>query len=374
MESPFRITVWSKTFTRRGFLGDPVAVTVNLRHNAQSGATILIPTDHRLVPDLMTPGARVTVDYAGDQVLSGPVVAREGTGDPDGLLTVTVEDDWRLLTRILGWPNPTGSITQQGAATSYNTASGSAENVVKTLAQRNITRLGLPVTVATNQGRGSTISAKVRMHPLWDRLVIAGVLTAGVGFTVRQNGSAGLVLDAYATGTYPRVLTPASGIVTAWSWSLAGPKATRTVVGGQGEGTAREFRLRTSPPVESEFGDVVEVFTDARGESATTELDAAGDTTLAEGSPTTGLSLTLAETDTFRYGTSVRVGDLVTAQLVLGAPSITDVLSEAVLTWTAAEGFTAAPVVGERQDDPNRTLARAVAAIARAVRNVNART
>jgi hypothetical protein len=149
---------------------------------------------------------------------------------------------------------------------------------------------------------------------------------------------------------------------------------TRTVIGGQGEGTAREFRVLTDTTLETAWGDKIEVFTDARDTAVTTEQDAAGAQALADGAPTAGLKLTFAETASFKYGTSVRVGDLVTTVLVPGAPPITDVLREAVLSWTVADGFSATPVVGDRSDDPNRTFARAISALAKAIRNQRSST
>jgi Siphovirus ReqiPepy6 Gp37-like protein len=146
------------------------------------------------------------------------------------------------------------------------------------------------------------------------------------------------------------------------------------VIGGQGEGTAREFRRRIATTVEADWSDVVEVFVDARDTNVTTELDARGDAALVEGSPQSGLSLELAETGPFRYGVAVNVGDTVTTRLIPGAPAITDVLRDVTLKWTVDNGLTVTPVIGERADDPNQIFGKAVASIARAVRNINSRS
>lgn len=366
------ITVYGKSFARKGFVGDPVSVSMTLRHNMPSTATIEVASDHTYLPALMAAGARVVIDYDGTQVLSGPIRSAEGFGSPDGSVTLSVEDDWRLLTRVLGWPNPTGAISAQGAATAYDTKTAPAETVLKWFAGRAVTRLGLPVTIATDLGRGSTITVQMRMHPLADRLLPA-IDQAGIGVTVRQVG-AGLVVDCYTPSTYPYTLDPESGIVAAWKWSRSGPTATRTVIGGGGEGTAREFRERVNATAASDWGDVVEVFTDARDVSTAGEMDARGDVALAEGMPRSGLSLELAETDTFRYGRGLVRGDLVPVQLVPGAPLITDVLREATLTYTRDAGLQVQPVVGDRTDDPDRTLWGAVAKTLAAVRNINARS
>jgi hypothetical protein len=145
------------------------------------------------------------------------------------------------------------------------------------------------------------------------------------------------------------------------------------VVGGQGDGTARVFRARSDTTAEALWGVKRESFVDATDATTTALLDSRGDAAIAEGAATAGLKLTLAETDTFRYGDQLRVGDLVTTQLVPGATAITDVLREAVINWSVEEGLTATPVVGDRQDDPNRVFAKAIASVARAVRIDRAR-
>lgn len=366
--APLRITVYDKAFARKGFIGSPISVELHPRHNALPTGTITIAADHPYTAALLAPGCRLVVDYDGQQLMSGPVRASSGTSGPDSTISLQLEDDWRLLTRILGWPNPTAPISSQGATTAYDTKTGPAETVVKHFVQRASTRLGLPVSVAPDQGRGQTITVQMRMHALADRLLPL-IDQAGVGVTVRQVGS-GLVLDCYEPAWYPRDLTEKSGAVTAWDWETKGPQVTRTVVGGQGEGTSREFLIRPATPsvLEAEWGDVIETFVDARDADVLADLQARGDAALAEGVPTTGLKLTLAETETFRYGRSVRVGDLVTTRLVPGQDPITDVLREAVLKWDNDNGFTVTPMVGDRTDDPSRVLARAVAALGRAIR------
>lgn len=368
--SPFRITAWSKAFTRVGLLGDPDSVTLTPRHNQQPTGQITLRSEHQLAPRLLTEGCRLTVDYYGQQVMSGLVDSIQGTASPSGLLTVQLRDDWCLLTDLLGWPVPTAAISAQAAA-EYDTKTGPAETVLKWFAGRAITRLGLPVTVAPDLGRGSTITVQMRMNALADNLFPL-VDQAGIGTSVRQVG-AGLVLDCYAPAAYPRTLTPRSGVVTDWEWSRAAPKATRVVVGGQGDKTARVFRERVDTAAESLWGIKREAFLDATDVATSAMYDARGDALLAEQRATAGLRLSLAETDTFRYGQHLTVGDQVTTQLVPNADPITDILREATISWSAHPGpdqpaLTVVPVVGERSDDPDRILARAVTSIARAVR------
>lgn len=371
MDAPFTITVYDKAFVRRGTIGDPISVVATPRHNQQSTAAITLDSDHHRLTDLTAPGARVVLHYQGGFLMSGAVRLRQGEGPAaQGTVTVQLIDDWRLLTRILGWPAPTAGIAAQNTA-EYDVRTGPAESVVKAYVAANaITRLGLPVTVAPDQGRGATITVQMRMHPLADRLLPV-VDQAGVGITVRQSGAV-LEVDCYESADFPRTLSEASGIVTEWSWSLANPEATRVVIGGDGEGTARTFRALVDTARETEWGDVIEVFRDARNANSPAEMDATGTEVLTEGSPTSGLSVRLAETSTFRYGQAIKVGDRVRIEVGPGV-IVEDVLREATISWTRDSGLSVTPLVGERSDDPNRTLARSIARLARGIRNLNTR-
>lgn len=369
MECPFGITVFDKAFGRRGFVGDPTALVTTVRHNAIGTSTLTLPADHRRVADLAARGARVVITYDGQHLLSGPVRRLRAVGPrSSSTVAVDVEDDLRLLFRVLGWPNPAAALTAQTPA--YDKRSGPAETVLKGYVTANaVTRLGLPVTVAPNLARGGSISTALRFNPLADKLLLA-VDQAGLGVTVRQSG-AGLLLDVYEPTTYPRTLTERSGVVVTWEFSTAGPTVTRGVTGDQGELTARSFTAFSDPARESEFGDVIEVFRDARDTAAPAEVAARSAETLAEGAPKTGIKVELAETKTFRYGSTVRVGDRVPLEVGPGFTH-TDVLREAVLSFTRDQGLVVTPVVGERTDEPSTALAKALGRSLAAIRDLRA--
>ena len=374
MESPFVIEVFDKTFHREGWIGDPLAVSATPRHNAIGTCTFSVASDHRRLPALAASGARCRIKYLDQHLLSGRVSLLGGKGPGlSGEVELTVEDDFRLLYSVLGWPVPTASLTGQTVA--YDTRTGPAESVAKAFVQANaINRLGLPVTNATDLGRGANVTVSLRMRPLADRLLPV-IEPAGIGLTVRQEG-AGLVVDAYEPVDYPRLLSEESGTVSDWKWSSAAPMATRVVAGLQGEATARTFYALTDPARETEWGDKIEVFRDARDiEDDPSLANSRMQESLDEGAPTSGLSLTLSETRAFSYDptgtTGVRVGDRV--RIAVGPDVIVqDLLREVTLTYTTEEGLSVTPVVGQRTDDPDRALARTVAALARGFRNLTA--
>jgi hypothetical protein len=353
--NPFRIEIYSKAFGFECLIGDPLNLTVTPRHNQISTAVFTVAADHHRLPQLLADGARAVVSYHGEVMVSGPINLRTADGPAvSGTITLFVDGDFRIMDNVLAWSVPGAAISAQTAE--YYTLTGAAEFIVKDLVTKNaITRLGLPLVCAGDLGRGAVIPGgiKARFQSLRDVLLPA-VETAGLGITFKQDDNH-IVCDVYAPVTYPVILSERAGMITDWSWSSANPKATRVVTGGPGDGTARVFRAQADATLEAQFGDKVEVFRDARDADNTTLQDARGSETLTDGSPKYGFSLTLAETDTFRYGGSgVHVGDIVTVDL--GFATRTDVLREATLTWTADAGVVVTPRVGEIQDNPDRAL------------------
>lgn len=380
MSDDVEVLVYDKDFVRTGFIGDPLVLTATPRHNQQPTASITLAGNHPKIPLLYDKGSRCVIRYRDEHMVGGVTRLRGGEGIGAGkTVTFQIEDDWRLLKRIIARQVPASPITNQSAA-EYRVLSGPAETVVKTLLAAEITRLGLPVTVATDEARGGTIEVKARMDypadvlfPLADQ--------AGIGVTVRQSG-AGLVLDCYEPTTWPINLSEAGGTILDGSWSLMPPEMTRVVGMFDGDGTARVYRQLINAALEAEWGDVIEGVIDARDlkhtdpgfeAAATARMQAALDAAVAKA----GLSLTLAETSVFRYGGTgtrrgVHVGDILTAELAAGV-TVTDVLREATLTWSD-EGAHVTPVVGERRDDPTTAIVRAVAALGRSLRTRNTRS
>ena len=357
-EIPYEILVYIG-WEFKGWVGRPLDVKPVIRHNVRSTATFSIDADHLRAADLKSPGARVSIYRHGEFQMSGPVRSLSGQFAVEGALTFSVEDDFRILHNWTAWPKPGAPLTGQDVE--YRTITGPAETVVKTVMAENAARLGFPLSVATDQGRGAVGTYTFRMHAPYDRLFPA-VDQAGIGVTVWQHGNS-LVLDCYTPRDYPHRLSPESGTVIGGSYTLAAPTATRVVVGGQGEGVAREFRQYPDAARESQWNDVIEVFRDARDSTSADVFAERAAETLAEGAPMAGLSLELSETKHFRYGgDGLRIGDRVTA--VIDGLLYTDVLREVRLS-ADKDGDLATPVIGERLDDPDVRLAKSIRALKR---------
>lgn len=351
------VMVYDKAYKRKGSLGVPSVVEFTLLNNAVSVATVTVPANGRRVQDAMADGARLVITVPGMETFSGKVVQRSGRGPVERAVVLTVESDWRLFRRLLGWPVPSAPIGSQGTA--YAKYTGSAEKIVKDVVRAAALRVGEPIVVAPNLDRGAVISGglQFRFHPLADRLFPA-IEQAGLSVTVVQDGENGLIVDVREPITVRKPFSAEAGNLIDWEWSSANPAATSVVVGGQGVGEARTLKEKKLTALIAQYGDNVEAFVDARDSDDPVELTARMEETLAEGAPKNGLALTLANTRSAQYGTHYRVGDKVTVEA--GAIHVTDTLQSAKFSWTRDNGLVITPEVGQRTDDPDLNLAKQV--------------
>lgn len=370
--SIFRLAVYDKNRLFRCQIGNPSALSVTVRNNLVSTLSVTVPLEHIRLPELMADGARIKTSFKGEHLISGPIVSDEGETDGvTGHVTFTVEDDFRVLRDILGWPVPTSPASNQSAA-EYRTYTGTAESIIKTAVTENgVNRLAVPgLAVAPNLNRGAVVPGGVplRMHPLMDQMFPA-VELAGLGVTVQQQGAA-LVLDVYEPRTFPRKLSVKGRTLKTTKWTRSRPTSSRVVVGGQGEGTARKFRVVTDPARETLYGMRAETFRDARDDNTDSVLDARGKETLDETAGKNGLSLELAGTGIFQYGGpgGFRVGDRVPVDIG-GGQIITETIREVTLTWVSKDYARVDPSIGELTNQPSRIIAQRLAALAKGQRN-----
>lgn len=378
MLGPFRISVFDKAFAPLDWVGAPLEQHYIIRDAQASTGSFVLDSDDEQIGVLTAPGARVVVEYFADPttpttptfLMSGIVADRTGVGGAQGTRTFTILDDWSLVLGVLGWQVPAGAISAQDPDYDWS-MTGPAETVAKALIGANATRLGLPVTIATDLGRGATITITSRMHQLVDRLYPA-ITQAGIGISVRQSG-AGLVVDCYEPTVLTDTLTEASGVVAGGTWTQHPPTVTRVVVAGGGEGTARVYRLVVNTAVETAWGIKLEASRDARDTTDTAIMDARGWETLNAGAPTSGVSCELAETEDFRFVVTFGVGDSVPIQLA-GAPVITDTVTEVELALTPADGLVVTPRVGDAATTFESMVSAAVTQIATRQRDQDMRS
>lgn len=362
-------------------LGNLTELECTVRANAISDLLLTLPPTHLRADLLAEPGTRIRSKFRGEYLISGPVREREGGMTND--LVFEVQSDWRLLHNFLGYVNPgervtSGTLARQGEDSAYYTIGRKpAETVLKDVVRKNILeRRGYTkLTVAPDKGRGAVMEASFRMHPLYDRLFPA-VQDAGLVVTVEQKDDQGLVLDCYEPQDYPNELTSASRVIQNWKFNGSAPEATSGVLGAQGQGEAREFLAFRDSARETLWGDVVEVFKDARDTSDGATHAQRIASALLETSAKSSLTVELAESGNFKIlgPKGLKPGQRVTARVGRGKGiTVTDIVSEVNLKLTRAEGLKLTATIGPK-DDPDALLLQAITALAKGLNDLKAGT
>lgn len=333
-----RFVIYDKAGNFRRQL-EGVDASADLIANAVSTAEFTIDDDHPAVDAITTDGARCAVWFRGAERFRG--IIRETPGDgPDGQITARIRCDLRKLWEWQGWPVPGNAIGSQTSA--YRTYTGPAETVAKNAIAENVARLGVPWTVTGSAGRGATSRVAFRFHPLADKLI--PILEANGLIVVLAYSGSSVVVGLRERETVPGVLTVRSGVPEGYEYNRVAPTATRIIVGGRGEGVARELKRVMSSARETEWGDIIEGFVDARNTDEGADITLDGAEALAEGAASAALSTRLNETDRFMFGTTYDVGDLVNVRL--GPLQVTQPVSVQI-TETAEQGVEVTPYIGD---------------------------
>jgi len=363
------VMVYSRGFQREGALGAWTSLSLTLVRNSVSTCELTVPAGHPQAVKLLVKGARVVVTDSdtGAQLFAGTVRGMGGEGPQDEQVTFTAVSDHRVLTRLLVWPDAALPLTQQPEYRRFRSVP--LETVLKTVTAENASRLGIPITGAPSLDRGGDVTVNFRFHPVLDQLQ-AHLDASPLSIELTQ-AEGGVRLDVVEATELRKELSVQSGTLVSYSWDAELFDATRAIVGGQGDGAARELRLATQLTREEALGWAEEVFVDARDAENADDLEARGYETLAEAHDRAGLSLTLTQAPNFRYGVHYRLGDRVTVQTAAGP--ITDVIREVRITVNADSGQQITPIVGERTGDPDGALVRYVKRFAGRVSNLEKR-
>lgn len=447
-DSPLILSAYSGAFAHQQDIDGLVSATVNPLRNKVGTTVFELPSDHPTNEWLQKDDARVVATYLGRQEMSGPCRLAATELQKDGTTTYTVEDDVRIWQNTLGWVRPVASGSSQGQAAAQSlsddaqavstvahpagtdagygayvfdaqasgAASLTAEAAIKELTFRNIVqRVGRPATVMPDLGRGGNALSAGKL-PVVRNVDLLSALQdllnwSGLTLTARQ-GANGFLLDVRAGAVYPNKLTLDSGIITDGTGQRAKPNATRILVGGPGDDTARAYTTVVDAAAEAKYADVIEVLKDASSVNLTwassvsaayqvakyyalqtnaaadiaafqAAMLATGQEGLTDGAAKSGLSMTLAETDTFHYGGDpakggVLLGDVIPVQVtpaIGSAPALilTGTVSGATITLDDQGGVKAQTQVGDRTDDPDQQLADAIAGLQTALRRAAAR-
>ena len=376
-----QITLFTPDYRRVAPINFFESLKLSLKWNGLSTLELVVSGDNSRLDGLTRPGARLVVDYGGGQIFSGPVRRVHGVGPwRSSRVTITCEDDIRLLWRMLLWPVPNRSSIigmEWRANRDYAHYSGAAESVAKRALRDNAWRFPPDIFMVNDKSRGRYIKDfQARFHVFADKLL--PVLSwARMTVTVNQfenkvTDQRGLVFDCAPAVMRSHVLTAESGSIVSWEYVRDAPKATSVVVGGRGEGKDRLFCEDFDALAEDEWFDRVEVFRDARNtDSEHVHLIDEAERVLSESGATSGLKIELAESDVLRFGPgNLMPGDLIYVDV--GSGPIAEIVRQIdVECDSPGDGWTkVTPIAGDYEDNPSALLARRVADLAAGVRDL----
>lgn len=375
------VTLFTPDYRRVAPINFFESLKLSLKWNGLSTLELVVSGDHSRLDGLTRPGARLVVDYGGGQIFSGPVRRVHGVGPwRSSRVTITCEDDIRLLWRMLLWPVPHRSSIigmEWRANRDYAHYSGAAESVAKKALRDNTWRFPPDIFMVDDKSRGRYIKDfQARFHVFADKLL--PVLSwARMTVTVNQfenvkQDQRGLLFDCVPAVTRDHVLTAESGSIVSWEYVRDAPKATSVVVGGRGEGKDRLFCEDFDALAEDEWFDRVEVFKDARNtDSEHVHLIDEAERVLSESGATSGFKIELAESDVLRFGPgNLMPGDLIYVDV--GSGPIAEIVRQIdVECVSPGDGWTkVTPIAGDYEDNPSALLARRVADLAAGVRDL----
>ena len=376
-----QVTLFTPDYRRVAPINFFESLKLSLKWNGLSTLELVVSGDHSRLDGLTRPGARLVVDYGGGQIFSGPVRRVHGVGPwRSSRVTITCEDDIRLLWRMLLWPVPHRSSIigmEWRANRDYAHYSGAAESVAKKALRDNTWRFPPDIFMVDDKSRGRYIKDfQARFHVFADKLL--PVLSwARMTVTVKQfenvkQDQRGLLFDCVPAVTREHVLTAESGSIVSWEYVRDAPKATAVVVGGRGEGKDRLFCEDFDALAEDEWFDRVEVFKDARNtDSEHVHLIDEAERVLSESGATSGFKIELAESDVLRFGPgNLMPGDLIYVDV--GSGPIAEIVRQIdVECDSPGDGWTkVTPIAGDYEDNPSALLARRVADLAAGVRDL----
>ena len=296
---------------------------------------------------LFDDGAGLYVEQDGARLIAGPVrnIDRvfDGSGDR---LRVSGVSDCVWLQRRLAFPDPDGDFSLQ----EFDVRTGVASTVMRQYVDVNVGPSALVdrrvAVLAPDPVAGSVVTGRARFDLLNDLLRELALAGGDLTYRLVDDGAGQIVFEVGErrdlSGT--AVFSPDLGNVASFQFRVASPDATRVVVGGAGEGVARDFLIADEGV--SRFG-LIERFVDARQASASGELAQASVEALADAVQPAQLLLEPLDTDAVKFGRDYRVGDIVTVE-VDGVP-VVDAIRQVRVTYDDT-GVTVAPSVSAAGD------------------------
>lgn len=355
------VEVRNKSLERVGQLSgaDLVGAEFILRHNEVGTWKVNLHATSDMADLLRTPGYGLIVTGPDGVIMSGPMLSAslvQTQDDAEGSWTITGVDDSVILAERLAYPDPAeDDVTAQTQA--YDVRNDVVETVLKEYVDENLvsgpaSRQVSNLTVATDEGRGSTVYGSARFDKIQE-LFYGLAQSGGVGYTIQQQGTS-LVFDVYEPVDRSALIRfdIDNGRLTSADYAYSAPSVTRAIVGGAGEQVERLFfegTLTQSTDAETLWGRRIESFVDSRTTQESAEFtQVANEALIDEGKTRVSMTVTPTDNATMLFGSEWGLGDTITVtvrEIVATAVVYTVALSiQSDGVYLAAEVGTPMPV------------------------------
>jgi hypothetical protein len=335
------VEVRNKSLERVGQLSgaDLVGAEFILRHNEVGSWKVNLHSTSDMAELLRTPGFGLIVTGPDGVIMSGPMLSAslvQTQDDAEGSWTITGVDDSVILAERLAYPDPAeDDVTAQTEA--YDVRNDAVETVLKEYLDENLvsgpsSRQVDNLTVATDEGRGSTVYGSARFDTLQE-LFYRLAQTGGVGYSIEQQ-DASLVFDVYEPVDRSGLIRfdIDNGRLTSADYAYSAPSVTRAIVGGAGEQEERLFfegTLTQSTDAETVWGRRIESFVDSRTTQESAEFtQVATEALIDEGKTRVSMTVTPTDNTTMLFGSEWGLGDTITV-------TVRDIVATAVVYTVA---------------------------------------
>lgn len=330
-------------------------LTLVMRNNRAGSFTLRVPGDHAQA-ELLSAGVGI-VAYSphvpAAPIFSGPVRTIE-RASVDGFstadLVVSGTDDLARLAYRLAWPKPAAALSAQTDPADVRT--GAAETVIRGLINDNAGPAALTarrisgLVMTTDAAQGSTVDTSARYDNL---LEVCSSLASvgGVTFWIQQSGAElRLSFREPADRSLDVRFSSLMGNLSSWKYNVSAPSATRAIVGGLGDDELREMAEAAATDPETEWGERIETFVDARDIDDPDALVQRGNEELATSGATAGLSIAPVDIPEMRYGVDYFIGDTVAVEI--DGTRITQPVAEVTIK-IGDSGAVTTPTIGDPQ-------------------------
>ena len=338
---PYRIEVRNKSLVRQGEFTRLTSLDLTPKFNDVGAFSIVLPKKDPKA-QFIQEGYWLQFSSGDNQICAGQIRGIKEVYDannPSGTYTAYGPLAEVVLSDRLAYPVPGNASSSQSAAVA-DVRSGIGETIIKQYVNLNAgpgtisVRQTFGLTIEADLARGVSVMGTARMVNLL-QLIQPLAQAAGLGFRVLFNGDAlqfqvFVPVDRSGTAKFGIDL----GNLISYERTREAAQTNCAIAGDSGTGTARVYREVNDTASQSLWSNRTEAFVDQSGTNNTVQLDQAATSEVVTNGPVNGLAMKTVDTPRLRFNVDYGLGDTVS----IPDASVTDILREIEISWTASEG------------------------------------